>query len=108
MKESVRNILLAIVVAVILIAGTYTAIQWGATVGKWEKDAKRDVFKHTTNYSEEAASFLADSYKQYNDAESEADKNAIIEYVIMRYPNLDADSIENDTLRRFYNQCLGH
>ena len=35
--------------------------------------------------SEAAASFLADSYKQYNNAETDADKNTIMEYVIMRY-----------------------
>ena len=51
--------------------------------------------------SEAAASFLADSYKQYNDTETEADKNTIMEYVVMRYPNLDTNSIDNDTLRRF-------
>ena len=27
---------------------------------------------------------------------------------IIRYPNLDTDSIDNDTLRWFYNQCLNH
>lgn len=29
-----------------------------------------------------------------------------MEYVTMRYPNLDMDNIENDDLRRFYKQCI--
>ena len=103
MKDTIRNILLALLAVIIVVGGTYTAIQWDAIVGKWETEAEREVFKQTTTYSEAAASFLADSYKQYNDAETETDKNTI-----MRYPNLDIDSIDNDTLRRFYNQCLNH
>lgn len=101
MKDTIRNILLALLAVIIVVGGTYTAIQW-------ETEAEREVFKQTTTYSEAAASFLVDSYKQYNDAETETDKSTIMEYVIMRYPNLDTDSIDNDTLRRFYNQCLNH
>lgn len=100
---------LASILAVVLLAGSvYVGIQWDKIVRVWEKDADREVFKVTTTYSEGAATLLADSYKQYNEAESDTEKNAIMEYVIMRYPNLDTDTIGNDTLRRFYNQCLSH
>lgn len=106
--KTIKNILLALLAVVIVVGGTYTAIQWDAIVGKWQTEADREVFKQTTTYSEVAASFLADSYKQYNDAETDTDKNTIMEYVVMRYPNLDTDSIYNATLRQFYNQCLNH
>lgn len=108
MKSTIKNLLIAFLAAVIVAGGTYTAIQWDAIVGKWETEVEREVFRQTTTYSEAAASFLADSYKQYNDAENEADKNAIMEYVIMRYPNLDMNSIDNNTLRQFYSQCVNH
>ena len=55
-------------------------IGYDAIVGKWQTEAEREVFKETTAYSEAAASFLADSYKQYNNAETDADKNTIMEY----------------------------
>lgn len=106
--KTVKNVLFALLAVVIIVGGTYTAIKWDMIVGKWQTEADREVFKQTTTYSEAAASFLADSYKQYNDAETDADKNTIMEYVVMRYPNLDMDSIDNVTLRRFYNQCLNH
>ena len=106
--KTIKNILLAFLAVVIVVGGTYTAIQWDAIVGKWQTEADREVFKQTTTYSEVAASFLADSYKQYNDAETDTDKNTIMEYVVMRYPNLDTNSIDNATLRSFYNQCLNH
>lgn len=82
-----------------------------ATVGnvlykEWKTDKDRDIFKNSVTYTESAASFLADSYKEYNEAETDAEKNAIMQYVIMRYPNLDTDSIDNMTLRQFYNKCL--
>ena len=82
-----------------------------ATVGnvlykEWKTDKDRDIFKNSVTYTESAASFLADSYKEYNEAETDVEKNAIMQYVIMRYPNLDTDSIDNMTLRQFYNKCL--
>lgn len=106
--KTIKNALLALLAVVIVVGGTYTAIKWDMIVDKWQTEADREVFKQTTTYSEAAASFLADSYKQYNDAETDADKNTIMEYVVMRYPNLDTDSIDNVTLRSFYNQCLNH
>lgn len=106
--KTIKNALLALLAVVIVVGGTYTAIKWDMIVDKWQTEADREVFKQTTTYSEAAASFLADSYKQYNDAETDADKNTIMEYVVMRYPNLDTDSIDNSKLRQFYNQCLNH
>lgn len=106
--KTVKNVLLALLAVVIVVGGTYTAIKWDMIVDKWQTEANREVFKQTTTYSEAAASFLADSYKQYNDAETDADRNTIMEYVVMRYPNLDTDSIDNSKLRQFYNQCLNH
>lgn len=106
--KTVKNVLLALLAIVIVVGGTYTAIKWDMIVDKWQTAADREVFKQTTTYSEAVASFLADSYKQYNDAETDADKNTIMEYVVMRYPNLDTNSIDNNKLRQFYNQCLNH
>lgn len=108
MKTTIKNILIAILAVVIVAGSVYLSIRWDAITGKWRAEAEREVFKETTAYSEAAASFLADSYKQYNEAETDAGKNTIAEYVVMRYPNLDTGSIDNDTLRRFYNQCLNH
>ena len=93
------------IIVVVLIVGLL------ATVGnvlykEWKTDKDRDIFKNSVTYTESAASFLADSYKEYNEAETDAEKNAIMQYVIMRYPNLDTDSIDNMTLRQFYNKCL--
>ena len=73
---------------------------------KYKTEKERDIFKQSTSYNESAASFIADTYVQYNDAESEEDQLAIMKYVRMRYPNLNASHIENDTLRQFYNKCI--
>ena len=78
------------------------------TIGKWQKNVERKVFKDSVAYTEQAASFLAKSYKEYNDAETDPDKKTIMEYVVMRYPNLDTDSIDNSTLRQFYIKCLNN
>lgn len=73
---------------------------------KYKTEKERDIFKQSTSYNESAASFIADAYVQYNDAESEEDQLAIMKYVRMRYPNLNASHIENATLRQFYNKCI--
>ena len=106
MRDGFRNALITVLVLVISAACVYGGIRWNATVNKWEKEAEREVFKETTTYNEAAVSFLADSYKEYNNAETDEDKAAIMSYVIMRYPNLDVDNIDNKTLKQFYKDCL--
>lgn len=100
------RILIAIIVLVIL--GGIGGVGYTLTIGRWQKNAEREVFKEGVAYTEQAASFLAKSYKEYNDAESDTEKNTIMEYVIMRYPNLDTDSIDNSTLKQFYIKCLNN
>ena len=103
-----RKIGVRILVCILILAvlGGVGGVAYTKTIGKAQKNAEREVYKETVAYTEQAASFLAKSYKEYNDAESDSDKNTIMEYVIMRYPNLDMDSIENSTLRQFYLKCL--
>lgn len=96
------GIRIAIVVLVIAILGTIG----GFAAKKWRVEKDREIFKQSTTYNEGAATFLADCYQQYNAAETSAEKNSIMQYVIMRYPNLDTDAIENQTLKQFYNKCL--
>lgn len=100
------RILIAILVLVIL--GGIGGVGYTLIIGRWQKNAEREVFKEGVAYTEQAASFLAKSYKEYNDAETDTEKNTIMEYVIMRYPNLDTDSIDNSTLRQFYIKSLNN
>lgn len=97
-----------ITIATLSILGGIGGVGYTLTIGKWQKNAEREVFKSSTAYTEQAANFLAKSYKEYSDAETETDKNTIMEYVIMRYPNLDTDSIDNSTLKQFYIKCLNN
>ena len=95
-------------IAIIAVLGGVSGVAYTRTIGKAQKNAEREVFKSTVAYTEQAANFLAKSYKEYNEAETDADKNTIMEYVIMRYPDLDTDSIDNSTLRQFYLKCLNN
>ena len=103
-KKTGVAVLLAVVIIIVL--GGIIGVGYTSTIGKAQKNAEREVFKDSVAYTEQAASFLAKSYKEYNDAESDKDKDAVMEYVIMRYPNIDTDSIDNDTLKQFYMKCL--
>lgn len=97
-----------IAIAVVVVLSGIGGVGYTLTVGKWQKNAEREVFKDSVGYTEQAASFLAKSYREYSDAETDKDKDTIMEYVIMRYPNLDTDSIDNDTLKQFYIKCLNN
>lgn len=97
-----------IAIAVLAILGGIGGVGYTLTIGKWQKNAEREVFKDSVTYTEQAASFLAKSYKEYNEAENDTEKNTIMEYVILRYPNLDMDSIDNSTLKQFYIKCLNN
>lgn len=94
--------------AIITVIGGLGGVAYTRTIEKAQKNAEREVFKSTVAYTEQAASFLAKSYKEYNDSETDADKKTIMEYVIMRYPDLDTNSIDNSTLKQFYIKCLNN
>lgn len=98
-KIMMRTIIVIIIFGVLFVVG-------GMQYKKYKTEKEREIFKQSTSYNESAASFIADTYVQYNDAESEEEQLAIMEYVRMRYPNLDATHIENATLRQFYNKCI--
>lgn len=92
------------VVLVVLLVIIFAAIGFGYK--KFAVDANREIFKHSIAYTETAANFLAKEYQEYNKAETDVEKTAIMQYVINRYPNLDMDEIENKELRLFYRKCL--
>lgn len=102
-KILLKGIILVFILTVL--GGGFTLLKVG-TFDKYLKNLQRENYKESVAYNEQAASVLADSYKQYNEAETDTDKQAIMEYVAMKYPNLDDDTIENDTLRVFYNNCM--
>lgn len=93
------------VIVIVLIIGILSSVG-NVLYKEWRTDKDRDIFKNSVTYTESATLFLADSYKEYNEAETDAEKNTVMQYVIMRYPNLCVEDIDNTTLRQFYNKCL--
>lgn len=110
MKNKIKYMVISVLVVGLLVGVIfgfgYLKAGYTRTVGKAQANADRETFKSTTAYTEQAALFLADSYQQYNEAKTQEDKKAIMDYVSVKYPNLDTDSIENAKLRNFYEQCI--
>lgn len=96
----------ALRIFIVILAISVLSALGGVAYKKWRTDQDRQIFKQSVAYNESAATFLADALQDYNDAGTNAEKNAVMEYVTLRYPNLDDGMIENDTLRQFYNKCL--
>lgn len=99
--RKVFNRVLLVIVVLVVISG---AIGFGYK--RFAVEADREIFKHSTTYTETAASFLVKAYQEYNQAETDVEKSAIMKYVSDRYPNLDLDDIENNDLKSFYRDCL--
>ena len=97
---------IAIVVLIVVVLVGLFGIGYTYTIGKWQTNAEREVFKSSIAYTEQASSFLAKSYKEYNSTTDKSERQAIMEYVALRYPNLEVDSIDNITLRNFYIKCI--
>ena len=98
------RVAVSLIIAIVLIG--LISVGYTLTIHKMQKNADREVFKSSIAYTEESAQFLAKSYKEYNEADKDDEKKAIMEYVSMRYPNLDIDSIENEKLKNFYLKCI--
>lgn len=98
-KAFVRGIIILVLIVAILGA-------LGLGYKKLYIDANRQIFKHSITYTESAAQFLAKEYREYQEADNEADRNAIMQYVVNRYPNLSLSEIENREFRNFYSQCI--
>lgn len=98
-KVGIRILIVVIVLATLIVFGK-------VMLKKFTVEKEREIFKQSVTYTENAASFLTDSYKQYKEAETDAEKNTIMEYVVMRYPNLDVYEIDNEELKNFYNKCV--
>lgn len=99
-----RKLFSRVVLIMVLSIVIFSAIGFGYK--RIAVDANREIFKHSTAYTETAANFLAKEYQEYNQAETDVEKSAIMEFVVDRYPNLDLDDIENSDLKAFYRQCL--
>ncbi len=99
-----KKILIRILMFVLILGllGSFAGVYYK----KWAVNKNREIFKQSITYTESVASFLAKSYKEYNQAEDEISKKAIMDYVIQRYPNLDIEDIDNVDLRKFYKQCM--
>lgn len=78
----------------------------GSVFGFAKKNIDRVAFKQSITYNENAAQFLSDQYYEYNKTDDISEKNAIKRYVIMRYPNLNTNNIENESIKSFYISCL--
>lgn len=98
-KAGVRILLVVLIIAILSSIGS-------VAYKKWETEKDREIFKQSTAYNESASTFLAKSLKEYNQAQDEISKKAIIDYVIQRYPNLDLEDIDNIDLKNFYRKCM--
>lgn len=91
----------------------FTALDYGfgyfgvlktKTVYKAKQDAKREVFEQTQSYVEAKRQEALKLYKEWNQAESEAEKKMLEEIVAHSFANFDEDKLPNQ-LKLFVYNC---
>ncbi|MCR5185663.1 MAG: hypothetical protein K6D97_00910 [Clostridia bacterium] len=93
------------IVIIIVIFSALSGVIWVVSK-RTSVEVERKTFKESTAYNEGAAQFLTKSYREYNQTDDPAEKQAVCEYVALRYPNLNTEHIEDKTLRDFYILCI--
>lgn len=82
----------------------FNKVLYTKTVVKAQQDADRTVFESTQSYVEGKRQEATKLYKEYNKAESQADKESIEAVVAMSFANFDHKKLE-EPLQSFIIKC---
>ena len=72
------------------------------------QNIQREVFENTKSYTHGKIQDLARYYRQYKQAKSDADRDAIAEVIRLQFANFDANRIPSFKLRNFLTNIRGY
>jgi len=106
-----KNILLGIggfIVLIGIIIGLSYAFGWigvhqTKTIFKAKEDAKREVFEQSQSYVEGKRQEALKFYREYQTADSEVEKGAIVEMVAHSFSNFDEEKLKGNVKVFVYN-----
>lgn len=90
---------IVVVIATVFFGGISFASKMAAT------NADRVIFKQSVTYNEGMLDDLAKYQYEYNSADDDVEKNAIVTLVRNRFANFDKSKIENYDLLKFLEEC---
>jgi len=73
-----------------------------------KENIRREIFEETQSYVHGKIQDLAKHYDEYNKADSQGDKEAIKQLIIMRFAEFDETKIRSVKLRNFLTNMRGY
>jgi hypothetical protein len=107
---STPRIVLIVIASIAVLIGLYFGLGYlgvihTRTVGKAQQNAQREVFENTQSYVEGKRQEAIKFYKEYREAKTDADKNAIKMMVSQNFANFDQDKYLEEPVRTFVYNC---
>ena len=103
-------IILLVILGVGLLIGLIFLVSLGGL--EWQKffkpkvkEIERDVWEETPSRILGAQQEIAKSMREYNEVESQLEKDAICAYLRNSYPDITGDEIDDYKLRTFFEMC---
>ncbi len=107
-KIIIRSILILILVIIILFGIEYLDLKLTRFFASRRENIKREVFENTKSYTHGKIQDLAKYYREYYEAESEADKQIIVKLIRIQFVEFDATQISNNDLKKFLINTRGY
>lgn len=107
-KETVKTtggIVIAFVVIVILLSSGY--LGWRYVYVPRFANVERQAFKQTRSYVDGKLQDLSRYYRQYEEADSDGDRQAIRSFINLEFAEFDEKHITNEKLRVFLIEMRG-
>ena len=106
---TIMKVIGVIILIVILMFGLEMAgLQWTKFFAPKRENVKREVFENTKSFTRGMAKELAKHYKEYNNAESEEDKQIIRSVIQSDFADFDIDKLNSAELRKFLKNIRGY
>ena len=86
----------------------FLGIGWTRYFGVKHRDARREVFEQTQSYTHGKIQELSKMYLEYQQADSQGDKDIISNVIKVQFAGFDEDNINSDVLRRFLVNVRGY
>ena len=106
-------IIFVVIGAVIgILAGSYGLGFWGMSLKKTFKpiseNIDREVFENTKSYTQGMIRDLAKYYEEYQKAQDNESRMAIVNLIKLNYSSFDESKITNDRLKYFLTEIRGY
>lgn len=94
-----------IVLGSLLFGARWIGLEWRGYWSKQEQNVEREVFEETRSYRHGKIQALTRYRSQYYRTNDQSEKDLIASTVRMEFAEFDIDSLDQQSLKDFWNEC---